>query len=49
MCFYGTFALGGLFKSDDERKADASRTKDIFIKTAQELGYERLWQLITAR
>ncbi|WP_169753546.1 hypothetical protein [Campylobacter mucosalis] len=36
----GTFALGGLFKSDDERKADASRTKDIFIKTAQELGYE---------
>ncbi|KEA46556.1 hypothetical protein CR66_01580 [Campylobacter mucosalis] len=40
MCFYGTFALGGLFKSDDERKADASRTKDIFIKTAQELGYE---------
>ncbi|MDL0090025.1 hypothetical protein, partial [Campylobacter gastrosuis] len=36
----GTFALGGLFKSDDERKADAEKTKDIFIKTAQELGYE---------
>ncbi|MBR8466181.1 hypothetical protein KDE13_07495 [Campylobacter sp. faydin G-140] len=38
----GTFALGGLFKSDDERKVDADRTKDIFIKTAQELGYEPL-------